>query len=328
MNAQVDLITPKKGIMKASGDLAALLLNNNFDVNALRTNDVLQKDEWLAFDNSVVEVAQERLVVTGEFVSRGLTYDLPNAMGHTRLEWQRMSDMTDADISMSGLTESQNDRIEYDLASTPIPIIHKDFQINARALAASRNKGTPLDTAQIRLATRNVSERLERLVLSGATIGGTNGTIYGIFNAPNRTTGSVTASWVSATGAQILTDVLAMIDDAADNNMFGPFVLFIPQSANTNLDNDFKAESDKTIRQRLLELDSISKIVPTPFITAPNVALVQMTQDVMDIIDGIQPTVVQWDSHGGMVMNFKVMTIMVPRARSDFENQSGIVHYS
>ena len=55
---------------------------------------------------------------------------------------------------------------------------------------------------------------------------------------------------------------------------------------------------------------------------------VQLTPDVIQMIDGIQPTMVQWDSHGGMVTNFKVLSIMLPRTRNDSEQQSGIVHGS
>jgi hypothetical protein len=43
---------------------------------------------------------------------------------------------------------------------------------------------------------------------------------------------------------------------------------------------------------------------------------------------GLQPTTVQWDSHGGMVMNFKVLAIMVPRIKTDSASQSGVAHFS
>ena len=54
--------------------------------------------------------------------------------------------------------------------------------------------------------------------------------------------------------------------------------------------------------------------------------LVQMTADVCREVVGMDITTVQWESHGGMQLNFKVMCILVPQLRSDFNGTTGIVH--
>jgi hypothetical protein len=56
--------------------------------------------------------------------------------------------------------------------------------------------------------------------------------------------------------------------------------------------------------------------------------MVMMVKEVVDMIDGFMPRVVQWQEMGGMVFNYKVMCIEVPRIRNDILTQSGIVHYS
>jgi hypothetical protein len=53
-----------------------------------------------------------------------------------------------------------------------------------------------------------------------------------------------------------------------------------------------------------------------------------MSRDTVDVIDGLQPTPVMWESHGGMMMHFKVLSIMVPRLKSDFNGNCGIAHFS
>jgi len=240
-----------------------------------------------------------------------------------------VTEMTPADITMSGISESQNDRVEFALTGIPVPIIHKDFNINVRALEASRRTGQPLDTMQIERSTRMVVERIESMLWLGYTGLGSNNTIFGYTNATNRNTGSVTASWATAaTGDQYLTDLLAMIQKMVDDNMFGPWGLYVPITAFVRMGNDFKANSDKTILQRLLEVPGIEFIKPTKELTASNVVMVNFAKDVVDMIDGIQPTLVEWDSHGGFVKHFKVLAIMLPRVRNDAELQSGIVHYS
>lgn len=327
-NASMDSIVSRGNGFTGSGSVAQALLQSGFNVNSLRVEGVLRKDEWKMLDDVVVNIARSRLRLANDLVQRGLTLSLPNAMGTTRLEWERVSDMGAAEINMSGLTNSTNDRLEWDLVGMPIPIIHKDFNINIRALEASRNRGMPLDTAQVEVATRKVADQIESLILSGGFTVGTNGAIYGYTNFTDRNTGSVTAAWGSTTGANILTDVLNMIKAANADLMYGPFVLYVPQATYVHMAEDYKAESDKTILQRLLEIPTLEAVLPSDTMTGNGGVLVQMTSDVVQLIDGIQPTVVQWESQGGMVQNFKVMAIMLPRIKSDKSGKCGIVHYS
>jgi len=332
--AEIDVVHSGGAV---SGTLAQRLLETNFSVDALRpcadpnsphVQATLRRDEWIQYDTAIIEVAQQRLVGVQDLMSRGLTYDLPNALGKTSIEWETVSDMDEAETSMAGVTRAQNDRIDFDITSMPVPIVHKEFSLNIRALNASRTTGTALDTTQARLATRKVTEKIEQMLYLGSTVIGSNSPIYGYTTAPNRNTGSVTASWVTATGTQMLTDLIAMINAANAVNMYGPFIMYVPLAVFTHMGEDFKAESDKSIMTRLLETPNLTEIKSSETLTGTNILLVQMTSDVIDIIDGIQPTAVQWETEGGFVQNFKVMAIMPPRVKSTYTTQSGIVHYS
>lgn len=327
--AETSFVTHSANGTSFSGDVARILMENDFNVNALRTQDYLGKDAWTHFDNTVLDIARATLVGVGDLISRGLVYNLPGAMGVTRLEWERTGDMGPAELNMAGVTEGRNDTTEGDLVSMPIPIVHKDFWINIRKLSASRNHGTPLDTTQVAICTRKVSERIESMLFLGDTSLGANNAILGYATAPNRVTGSTTASWATATGAQILADVIAMIAAANAKEMWGPFVFYVNYASMSNLGNDFKAESDKTILQRIKEVPGVADIKQSSYVpNGDTVFAVQMTSDVVDIVDGIQPTVVQWPSLGGMRQNFKVLAIMVPRVKSTYIQQSGIIHYT
>lgn len=327
---QIDTLTPTNGGgIKGGGLVAQKLLSSNFNVNALRTNDVLRKQEWIQYDTAVINVARSRLIGVQDLMSAGLRYPLQNALGITRVEWETASEMTPADISMSGLSQSENDRVEFALTGIPVPIVHKDFNINIRALETSRRTGQPLDTMQVERATRMVAEKIENMLFAGYTGLGTNNTIYGYTNAANRNTytSSGTHDWdTDSTGEEMLADVLAMIELLVADNMYGPYILYVTNKAYTRMGDDFKTYSDKSIIQRLLEVPGLSAIRPAAFLGAKQQVMVQMTRDVVDMIDGIQPTLVQWDSLGGFVTNFKVLSIMLPRVRSDYEGQSGIVH--
>jgi hypothetical protein len=51
-----------------------------------------------------------------------------------------------------------------------------------------------------------------------------------------------------------------------------------------------------------------------------------MTSDVIRMVIGMDVTTVQWETMGGMRLHFKVMAIMVPQLRADYNSNTGIVH--
>lgn len=322
-----------QGGLTGGGSVAMRLLQNGMNVNALRTNEVLHADEWNQFDTAVVDVARVRLGAIGDLITRGLSYPLTNALGTTVLQWEQASDMTDASISMTGLTENERDRMQFTLKSMPIPIVHKDFRLSVRQLEASRRTGETLDTTQARVVARIVAEKNERLLFQGASLTSGGGTLYGLTTFPQRNTGGLTVDWsnVASTGAQIVADVMIMMGALVADNMYGPYILYVPTTYYNKLSEDYKAASDRTILERILAIPGIAAVMPTPYLTGGvngQVVMMQATSDVVDVIDGIQPTTVMWESAGGMEINFKVLSILVPRLKADSTTQCGIAHYT
>jgi uncharacterized linocin/CFP29 family protein len=310
------------------GNVAQRLLANGFNISSLRTNDVLRKDEWLLYDKTVVEVARSALVGVADLMGANLSLPIPNAMGVTSVLHETMSDMTPANISMTGLADGERDRLAFAQVNVPLPIIHKDFYISLRNLESSRRFGMPLDTSQASVAARRVSDAIEDMLFNGVAITSGGGTIYGYTNFTSRNTASVTAAWATTTGDNVLKDTLAMIAALQADNMYGPYMLYVTVAAYNNLLSDFKAASDKTILQRLLEIPLIRGVRATTRLTANAVVMVQFSSDVIDMLDGIQPTTVMWESNGGMMLNFKVLAIMAPRIKADQGGQCGVAHFS
>lgn len=335
---QVDYITGDAHglITGGTGNVAQTLIANNMNPMALRTNATLLKDEWIELDTAIVNIARERLVVAGDLLERGLRMNVQNALGTLVVQHQTASEFTAAEVSMDGVTKTQGDRQTFNLVSTPLPVIHKDFQIQLRHLEASRRQGQSIDVSQAEEATRQVSETIEGMTLNGLTSGDTLGfgtssaQLFGYTNRTSRNTVTLAQAWDASgkTGEEILDDVLAMITAAHNDRMFGPYMLYVPGDYYVALLDDFKAQSDKSILSRLLEIPSIIDIKAADKMTADNVVLVQMTRSNVDMVVGMEPTVVAWEGQGGMVLNFKVMSIMVPRIKLDAGSRSGIVHLS
>jgi uncharacterized linocin/CFP29 family protein len=282
-------------------------------------------------DEAIVPIAEARLNGINDLVSRGLVYNLGNAMGTTVLESHTVSDAMEADLTMDAITKSKGDRVVYGTTYLPIPIIHVDYQINARVLAASRSLGNPLDTTSAERAARKVAAKLEEMLFTNTTYTYGGGTIYSYMNMTGRQTLSISTAWdnSSKTGVQIVKEVAAMKAKLTAKGFFGPFVLYVGTALDTVLDMDMSSSyPGVTIRDRILKIANISDVKVVDTLTAKNVILVQMTSDVVRLVRGMGIQNVQWSQEGNMVTNYKVMTIQVPQIRADYNGSVGICHGS
>ena len=296
----------------------------------LHTNEgLLLYDEWKDLDRNVIEVATDRLTAIADLQAAGLTHNL-GSIGVTIAQWERSSDMTDADFSMSGVTAGEEDTPAYKTQGVPVPVVHKDFRLNIRRLEASRRFGEALDVTASDIAARKVAEGSEDMLFAGKPITVDGQTIYGYTNHPHRNTVDLDTAWddPTVTGEDILDDVQEMLQTARDQNYYGPFTLYVPSEYEGVLDNDLYPDSGdtRTIRARLLQLSNLNRIVVADRLASDNVILIQLTRDVVDLAVAQDVTTVQWDQSGGMSEHFKVMAVWVPRLKSDYDEKSGIVH--
>lgn len=347
---------------KGHGDVASVLMASNFDPGALRpflgadnrsfitlntgkvgadgkpvyatlqTNAqaTLRKDEWIALDKAIIKAALPRLNAVGDLRGAGLQYTIPNGLSKTVLEHEAQSDIGGAVVSMDGIRQGETERPVYDLRSLPLPIIHKDFNFSARQVMASRNGGSPLDTTMGELAGRKVAEEAEKLLLGeSASYAFGGGTVYGYKNFPNRLTKTITAP---STGNQATTvaEVLDMRKKSTDAKYYGPWVLYYSPAWYGYMDGDYSLTGgnnpNQTLRERLKRIEGIVDVKPADYLTGTTLLLVQQTADVARMVVGMDITTVQWETHGGMQLNFKVMAILVPQLRADFNGNTGIVH--
>lgn len=312
--------------------IKAMEEGRELSASELRTAGVLRKDEWIHFDEAAVEEGVIRLRGVADLMAAGLTRRIANGLGKTVFQYEKVTDMQPANVSLDGMAKAPADRQEFDLHGLPLPIIHKDFFLNLRTLTASRSRGEGLDTMQARTSGRLVSERVEHMLFNGygSNFGGLP--IYGYTTHPQRNVvgfGS-NGNWSQAakTGENMLDDVLSMMALAEADHYYGPYVLYIPTGYALQIAQDFKTNSDKSIRNRLLEIDRLTNIVTADQMPADTLVLVQLTPDVVMMIEGEPLQTVQWDIEGGFQINFKVFTIMIPLIRSDAQGRSGVVHMS
>lgn len=316
---------------KHRGSVAEVLLANDMNPEALRVNDVLRKDEWKQLDDVVVEISKQRMVGVADLVNAGLVFNLENGLGTTVLEFETESDMADAQLSMDAITRGRADAQEFEIGYLPLPIAHKDFNINIRVLNASRKLGRPLDTTRAATSSRKVVEIIEQTLFRGAgTFKFGGGNLYGYCNHPSRQTLSLGTAWDTSgvTGAQILAKVLDACALLDAKKRYGKCNLYVPTAYGAVLDDDFKANTTDTIRARLKMIDRINDVKVADKLSADNVVLVEMVPETARMVIGFQPTTFQWESEGGFQLNFKAAALMVPQIRADYDGNCGVVHIS
>ena len=307
------------------GNMASKLLANNMNMQILRTNAILQKEEWVDLDKRVIKLAEERLVMTQDLISAGLTYDL-GGIGTTISQWQVESDMTDATVSMEPDSEGNRDVVDYDIAQVPIPVIHKDFRLGIRQIEASRRMGSNIDMTNSDAAARRVAIGMEDLVIRGNSSNFAGQTIYGVINHPRRVTGVAPGPWSNIDN--VYQTILNMVAAADAIHRYGPFNLYIPSGLGMVLYRFYNDGSGQTVEQRLNQITPIVSVKVNDRLPANNLALVQMTSDTIDLAVAQPLMPVEWESKGGLVSNFKILTAMAPRIKPDADGKLGIVHFT
>jgi hypothetical protein len=309
----------------------------NWQKISISTYATLRRDEWKQLDEALLMASRTRLNGVQDLIDKGLVYNLGNGMGSTVLEYHDVKDAMVAEMTMDGVSRSIGDRSDFGVKYLPIPVLHVDYEINQRVLEASRKMGNALDTTAAEMATRAVLLKREQLLFTDTTYAFGGGTIYSYLNHPDRNTGSLGTAWSSlkydssgSSGGETVVDkVIAMKQASITALHQGPWMLYIPTTYETVMDKDYdKTTPGTTIRERILKVDGIQGVKVIDTLTDGNVLLVQMSTDVVRLVRGLGLQNIQWNTEGGWVNKFKVVTIEVPQIRSDANGKSGIVHYS
>jgi uncharacterized linocin/CFP29 family protein len=279
---------------------------------AMVENNTLREDETRQIEEALTRVARRDLRAVADLRGAGLTADLRN-IGVTTYEFDRVSPVGEATQSMSILNLGDKDLVTFARTAIPVPVTASQFELDARHSAAGQTLGEPVSLTNVEEHTRAVAEKLEDSLVNGSSVVlGTNGMPgYTNFSAREQVSFS-NVEWANAsfTGTDAVTDVLAMRTALRDNGFTGPYVLYIPSNYDGVIDEDFKAESDRTLRERLLSIDGVTDIRVLPSLPDSEVLLVQMTRSVVQAPIGQDITTITWDMYGGLAMNWAILAVM------------------
>lgn len=293
-----------------------------------RRNSILYEEEIESIDDAVVGAAEERLAGIEDLRQAGLTRQEP--LWVKQATYRKQSDMTGAEISMTGRSRGEADRTERDEGSVPVPIVFKDHELDRRDLEASRATGADLDTMDQEAAGRQVIETLEDLLFNGGGPEINGNVIEGYTSFPDRNTISKGAgsSWDDLSDlTTILSHVLEMVQAAEDADMGGgDWWLYVPTEFFTPLADDHDSTAGISVIDRLRQVPGMQAIRFVDFLDVNNVVLTRATSDVVELVVGNDVDNVEVSSDIDFLVEMKAWAAMAPQLKSTYDNQSGIVH--
>jgi hypothetical protein len=299
--------------------------------------------QWAELDATIVRAARQRLRATEDLRAAG-TYGGFNGMGRMTLEYQAASDPGEAVVDMDAHTDARNDAPLMILRSLPLPITHSDFGFSQRELLVSRNAGgLPLDTFMAEAAGRRVAESIEDQVIgnvTGVTYGtqtagyGTHtgtSTVYGYTNFPQRLTKTNFTTPTTTNGPTTYAEILSALAQLTAQFHYGPFTLYHSTDWSPFMDSPFSTAGGnapgETLRSMLLKNPDIADVRRLDRLTSTYTFIfVERDPATAQLVVGQDLQTVQWEEKGGLDLRFKVLAIMVPRLRSDYNSRTGILH--
>ena len=287
-------------------------------------NATLRKDEWQELDTVIVEAARERLVGVDDLISRGLTHSL-GGVGVLTAQWEAGSEMTDANITMDGETVDDQDRQEFALRGVPVPVVHKDFKLSLRVLEASRTIGAALDVTTGAEAGQSVARSSEKILFNGASIKSDGYTIHGYTTHPNRNIASI-SDWSTASGATILSETTTLIQTLRQDRHYGPVIMYIPAEYEAAFEDDLKAETGISVRERLLRINGLEDIKVADVLGTGEVVLAEMSRTNVDMAIAQDVSTMEWQPGSQWTTHYQAAAVWVPRFKDDFDGRLGVVH--
>jgi len=254
---------------------------------------------------------------------------------------QAESEVGEAEISMDGQAKGNN----LDTANLPVgvaqPIVHVDYEIDARDQQQSANMGQDKEARLARQAGRALREKEDDLVLNGwgLEVAGPNGgtfSVDGFLNTDARITGSATGAWDDASPTNVQDTVEDMVERLenvganGDKNLMprsrGVY-LYYNQTHNSVLDKaDPRGDGNMSVRQRLQQDHPYVTLRETPFIPDGEAVMVVRDPRVMSVVNAQGPTNMSWEP-SPMATRYKALSSRVPFFRSTYSDILGVVNY-
>lgn len=285
----------------------------------------LPRDVWGQWDREAVQIQRSVLSVFSDLAT---SVSKPMPIGKLVNFFQTVSDSGEVNVSMDGRSKARTDQPVFDYHGTPLPIFDTSFSYGWRQIEAARTEGFQLDAAGRNNSYRRLAEKAESMALVGDStivVGGDQA--YGLTNHPKRSTRSTTNTLNGGTGAQWMEDVKATLALLHAKNFRRQVTLYV------NWDDWFYASNtdyataypNKSIAQRIREIDTIVNVVPASDVAANQIIAVVKDREVVEVLNGM-PMVTRARFRANPEDDYEFITMMATalEIKFDADDQCGV----
>lgn len=306
----------------------------------LTADSTLQIDSWTQYsgeirpEHDVPAMTVDRLLSAGFGVSSNLS------------RYIYVSQMRDVDIeaetSMNGRARGRQDMPKMGLDGVPLPIIHADYEIDAREYQNAQAHGESFDVSVGTEARRAVNREEESVLWTGW--GGEIETDRGVFSLDglDEDNGKVltgTSSGWATDPKNVFVDaddMITQLEQQGANNNNGPMpselgaFMFVPtQQWGVFSRKDYETSAtDEPIIERFRQKYPYVQPVPAPRLSAGHIILLVRDTRYFGIINAQPLTNTSWEVDGGMALRNKVLSSRVPYIKEQPDGIYGIVRYT
>jgi hypothetical protein len=295
--------------------------------NDIVTNSLLDKREWAGLDAMIVKMVKLRLNGIADLRSAGLVQT--TSLAEMVRQWRVASERIRPTVNMDGRSQAAKDRTDKKTYGVPVPLIRADYEIGRRELLASRAVGADIDATEAGEAGEAVAEEAERILFNGNTEVIVNGNgLYGYTTLPARDTATAAAYGGGDFGtiSNIKPTFTGMLSALSAKRYHGPFGCYIANTQYHQMLENFTDGSGQTALDRVLALPQISFVKPSDLLADGVTVMVQMTANVVELVEALPLENREWESGDGQSLYFAVMAAMAPKLVTDFAGYAGIAH--
>lgn len=304
-------------------------LNASMQGELLGNAMALPRDVWGTWDREAVALQRQIMAV---FNSLAASVSTPMPIGKLVHFFQTVSDSGEVNISLDGRSKGKSDQQTFDYHGTPVPILDSPFGYGWRQVAAASSEGFQLDSTGRTNAMDKVARGLEGLVLDGDTrIKVQNSSLYGLRTHPKRSTRATGVTLNGATGKQWVAEVTALLKLLHAKNFKVPVTIYV------NFDDWFyagntdysEAYANKTIAQRVKEIEGVKEVVVSDTIAANEMIAVVKDRRVVQVLNGMpMSTRAKFRANPEDDYDFVTLAAAALEIKFDAEGNCGVAHSS
>lgn len=319
-------------------------ITGNYEHRIVPTNNAttIPQYAWAAWDTAVERALRLRLQFMADVKANVPTKTIPNAFGRATWTSPTSGDVGPATMGMDPTRRSKAERQTLDNVTIPLPVFYKDGDFSWREIEISHANNITgvqfnIDDEWAESAGFAVADLMEMMAVgydaantTALTFTDNANTLYGLYNFPSA------SNWTSMTvpdgtnGTTVLSDWLYLRGLLKANKHHGPYMVYVNSQWDGFLDGEFKTNSDRTLRERLLALPDILGIRTLDHLpsTRYHVFFVEMQARTVRPLMGTPTQTINWESDGGYMRHYKVIGQEYVQFRADTAGTSGVGHGS